>query len=170
MAVVNNISGFSKIPNGIYETLFKIYENPYNNLINEQIRLEDLDGESFKHCNAMAYQIAYIYVMLIHRAIKEGIFDLNTVYERYEVAEISHCFSCMNISIEKLFKALKIDFSATQSNNVEGIEHIEIEETFQVEKAVGANNTTNTVTTSNSTIDISSLLSNPINSCNILIS
>jgi hypothetical protein len=118
--------------NEAHSKIYNVYFNKVKSLIDQQIKDEDISGESNLIQGIVQYQMANLLVTMFYKDFTSGDYSLGDLLTFYKVDELRECFRCVGIDLKSLFDAVDIDivgdFSCT-----EGIEHITIEKSFQIE-------------------------------------
>lgn len=166
MAVNNNPLLYCKDLNLIHSILFNINSKKILDLINAQFTQEDLEGDSVLVVGVLQYQMANILVLLFYKDFISGEYSFTYLMEFYKVDEIRECLRCLNIDLYNMFLQVGIDITLLITQCSDGVEHINIESTLQIE-GLPCNNT-NEEEPVGEVVDIATLLSQN-NSCILLI-
>lgn len=113
MAALNLPLLYCKELNNIHSQLFALYSEKFLALIDQQIKDEDIKGESNLIPGTVQYQMANLFVTLFYNDhIKNGE-SLEYLLKVYKVDELRECFRCVGIDLKLMFDTVGIDILAT---------------------------------------------------------
>ena len=104
---------YCKELNNIHSQLFALYSEKFLSLIEQQIKDEDIRGESKLIPGTVQYQMANLLVTLFYNDFIKNGESLEYLLKVYKVDELRECFRCVGIDLKLMFDTVGIDILTT---------------------------------------------------------
>jgi len=150
--------------NLVHSKLYAVYSEKVLALVAQQIKDEDIEGESKLIPGIVQYQMANLLVTLFYNDFVNGVDAIENLLKTYKIDELRECFRCVGIDLKLLFDTVGIDILADY-DCVEGIESVIVEGSLQIEVVYCDEPI---IPPTGETVDLDDLISQN-NSCTILI-
>lgn len=167
MDVNTNPLLYCKRLNNVYNTIFEIYADQVIALHKQQFDEEDVEGFSKSLSNISQYTMANGIVQLFYRDWISGEYSFAYLKTYYKIDELIACFRCVKIDLTRMFELIGININPVDVGCDEGIEHVDLEHTFQVEVPICGEQVS--IPTGLIPIDIPYLLAQNFSCCTLLI-